>query len=171
MFKSLFDEKENVSNCIQLKTSVIKCIKNQLLDHFPDIESRLNHLMPKKDPVKIVRCHEHIEILTVNGELHLYSSTPTSKGAIKFVLSGSNIMCPGLTSPGAKLYSSAIMVEGKQYALCVGVMKMSAENIHYHDFPIYTTEMYLYTYTTSPKVFLNCLWKQCQHKNCSLEAS
>lgn len=26
------------------------------------------------------------------------------KGAIKFVLSGANIMCPGLTSPGAKLF-------------------------------------------------------------------
>ena len=25
------------------------------------------------------------------------------RGAIKFVLSGANIMCPGLTSPGAKL--------------------------------------------------------------------
>ena len=25
------------------------------------------------------------------------------KGAIKFVLSGANIMCPGLTSPGAKM--------------------------------------------------------------------
>lgn len=50
-----FDEKENVSNCIQLKTSVIKGIKNQLLDQFPDIESWLNHIMPKKDPVKIVR--------------------------------------------------------------------------------------------------------------------
>lgn len=50
-----FDEKENVSNCIQLKTSVIKGIKNQLLEQFPDIESWLNHIMPKKDPVKIVR--------------------------------------------------------------------------------------------------------------------
>lgn len=29
------------------------------------------------------------------------------KGAIKFVLSGANIMCPGLTSPGAKLYPAA----------------------------------------------------------------
>uniref|UniRef100_A0A673W9R6 Malignant T-cell-amplified sequence n=1 Tax=Salmo trutta TaxID=8032 RepID=A0A673W9R6_SALTR len=151
-----FDEKENVSNCIQLKTSVIKGIKNQLLDQFPDIESWLNHIMPKKDPVKIVRCHEHIEILTVNGELLFFRQRegpfyPTlrllhkypfilphqqvDKGAIKFVLSGANIMCPGLTSPGAKLYPSAsetvvaIMAEGKQYALCVGVMKMSAENI------------------------------------------
>lgn len=95
------------------------------------------------------------------------------KGAIKFVLSGANIMCPGLTSPGAKLYPAnadtvvvslcsqwrlvhiiespglwlshfpppfnctwvylnwlqAIMAEGKQHALCVGVMKMSAESM------------------------------------------
>ncbi|NP_001134898.1 Translation machinery-associated protein 20 [Salmo salar] len=155
MFKK-FDEKENVSSCIQLKTSVIKGIKNQLLDQFPDIESWLNHIMPKKDPVKIVRCHEHIEILTVNGELLFFRQRegpfyPTlrllhkypfilphqqvDKGAIKFVLSGANIMCPGLTSPGAKLYPSAsetvvaIMAEGKQHALCVGVMKMSAEDI------------------------------------------
>lgn len=51
------------------------------------------------------------------------------------MLSGANIMCPGLTSPGAKLYPAAadtvvaIMAEGKQHALCVGVMKMSAEEI------------------------------------------
>ena len=25
------------------------------------------------------------------------------KGAIRFILSGANIMCPGLTSPGAKM--------------------------------------------------------------------
>lgn len=50
-----FDEKENVSNCIQLKTSVIKGIKNQLLDQFPYIDEWLNQIMPKKDPVKIVR--------------------------------------------------------------------------------------------------------------------
>ncbi|CAM2120015.1 malignant T-cell-amplified sequence 1 [Lepidochelys kempii] len=155
MFKK-FDEKENVSNCIQLKTSVIKGIKNQLIDQFPGIEPWLNQIMPKKDPVKIVRCHEHIEILTVNGELLFFRQRegtfyPTlrllhkypfilphqqvDKGAIKFVLSGANIMCPGLTSPGAKLYPAAvdtvvaIMAEGKQHALCVGVMKMSAEDI------------------------------------------
>lgn len=50
-----FDEKENVSNCIQLKTSVIKGIKNQLLDQFPKIDDWLNQILPKKDPVKIVR--------------------------------------------------------------------------------------------------------------------
>jgi predicted RNA-binding protein (TIGR00451 family) len=29
----------------------------------------------------------------------------TDKGAIKFVLSGANIMCPGLTSPGATIHT------------------------------------------------------------------
>ncbi|KAM7045411.1 malignant T-cell-amplified sequence 1 isoform 3-T4 [Molossus nigricans] len=129
MYLCRFDEKENVSNCIQLKTSVIKGIKNQLIEQFPGIEPWLNQIMPKKDPVKIVRCHEHIEILTVNGELLFFRQRegpfyPTlrllhkypfilphqqvDKGAIKFVLSGANIMCPGLTSPGAKLYPAAV---------------------------------------------------------------
>lgn len=27
----------------------------------------------------------------------------TDRGAVKFVLSGANIMCPGLTSPGARM--------------------------------------------------------------------
>uniref|UniRef100_UPI0038B6045C MCTS1 re-initiation and release factor n=1 Tax=Sus scrofa TaxID=9823 RepID=UPI0038B6045C len=73
--------------------------------------------------------HEHIEILTVNDPFIL-PHQQVDKGAIKFVLSGANIMCPGLTSPGAKLYpAAAIMAEGKQHALCVGVMRMSAEDI------------------------------------------
>ncbi|GAB5584871.1 malignant T-cell-amplified sequence 1 isoform X2 [Prionailurus iriomotensis] len=123
MFKK-FDEKENVSNCIQLKTSVIKGIKNQLIEQFPGIEPWLNQIMPKKDPVKMVRWNPFI-----------LPHQQVDKGAIKFVLSGANIMCPGLTSPGAQLYPAAvdtvvaIMAEGKQHALCVGVMKMSAEDI------------------------------------------
>ncbi|XP_071069031.1 malignant T-cell-amplified sequence 1 isoform X3 [Dasypus novemcinctus] len=138
MFKK-FDEKENVSNCIQLKTSVIKGIKNQLIEQFPGIEPWLNQIMPKKDPVKIVRWQREGAFYPTLRLLHKYPfilpHQQVDKGAIKFVLSGANIMCPGLTSPGAKLYPAAvdtivaIMAEGKQHALCVGVMKMSAEDI------------------------------------------
>ncbi|XP_001363335.1 malignant T-cell-amplified sequence 1 [Monodelphis domestica] len=155
MFKK-FDEKESVINCIQLKNSVIKGIKNQLTSLFPEIKPWLNQIIPKKDLIKIVRCHEHIEILTVNGELLFFRQRegpflPTlrllhkypfilphqqvDKGAIKYVLSGANIMCPGLTSPGAKLSPAeadtivAVMAEGKQHALSVGIMKMSSEEI------------------------------------------
>ncbi|XP_058018155.1 malignant T-cell-amplified sequence 1-A-like [Ahaetulla prasina] len=177
MFKKS-DKKENVPNCIQLKTLVIKGIKNQLIDQFPGIEPWLNQIMPKIDPVKIIQCHEHIKILTVNDALLFFRQRegpfyPTlrllhkypfilphqvNKRAIKFLLSGGNIMCPGLTCPGAKLYLAAadrivaIMLEGKQHALRVGVMKMVAdyiekvnigsENIHYLNYGLWHMKTY-----------------------------
>lgn len=58
------------------------------------------------------------------------------RGAIKFVLSGANIMCPGLTSKGARMDTDlpadsivAIMAEGKENALAVGLLKMSTEDM------------------------------------------
>jgi len=66
------------------------------------------------------------------------------RGAVKFVLSGANIMCRGLTSPGAKMDMNvgkdqivAIMVEGKENALAVGFTKMTA------------TEMYVFSHRCS----------------------
>ena len=58
------------------------------------------------------------------------------RGAIKFLLSGANIMCPGLTSPGARLDTDlpegaivAVMAEGKEHALAIGRMKMSTADM------------------------------------------
>jgi len=57
------------------------------------------------------------------------------KGAIKFVLSGANIMCPGLTHPNAKMTTVdkdtvvAIMAEGKEVALAIGRTAMSTDEI------------------------------------------
>lgn len=60
------------------------------------------------------------------------------RGAIKFILGGANIMCPGLTSKGAQLPDSpgydkgqvvAIYAEGKEHALAVGILTMSTEEI------------------------------------------
>lgn len=57
------------------------------------------------------------------------------KGAIRFVLSGANIMCPGLTSPGGKMVDCgkdqvvAIMAEGKQHALAIGITKMTTDEM------------------------------------------
>jgi malignant T-cell-amplified sequence len=57
------------------------------------------------------------------------------KGAIRFVLSGANIMSPGLTSKGGKLVKCnkdkivAIMAEGKQHALAIGITKMSTDDM------------------------------------------
>jgi PUA domain protein len=58
------------------------------------------------------------------------------RGAVKFILSGANIMCPGLTSqgghviPGIKKDAAvAVMVDGKEHAICVGQLYMSSDDI------------------------------------------
>lgn len=58
------------------------------------------------------------------------------KGAITFVLSGANIMCPGLTSKGAIMTDGlqqdtivTVVAENKQNAIAVGILKMSVENM------------------------------------------
>ncbi|KAJ6642917.1 Malignant T-cell-amplified sequence 1 like [Pseudolycoriella hygida] len=156
MFKK-FDEKESVSGVQQLKSSVQKGIRTKLLEQFPHIEQYVDLILPKKDAFKIIRCHDHIEIL-VNGNgdhlffrqrdgpwmpsLRLLHKFPfflpmeqVDKGAIRFVLSGANIMCPGLTSPGACMTPAekgtivAIMAEGKQHALAIGMTFLSSDDI------------------------------------------
>ena len=58
------------------------------------------------------------------------------KGAIRFVLSGANIMCPGLTSKGGRLdvpapenTPVAVYAEGKEHAVGVGITKLSTEDM------------------------------------------
>ncbi len=69
----------------------------------------------------------------------LFPVVQVDRGAIKFVLSGANIMCPGLTSKGARLpdkeeslEKGAIVIvnaEGKEHAMAVGKLVMSTEEI------------------------------------------
>jgi len=66
------------------------------------------------------------------------------RGAIKFILSGANIMCPGLTSPGARMDESlpadtivAVFCEGKQHAIAVGVTKLSTDDMYIFIFYYY----------------------------------
>ena len=57
------------------------------------------------------------------------------KGAIKHIMSGSDVMCPGLTSPGAKMADVpegavvAITAEGKEHAMGIGIAAMSSKDI------------------------------------------
>lgn len=80
--------------------------------------------MPKKGSFEVLKCHGHITMIAVDKQLlffqewdgpwfptlrlvhrfpNLLPRLQVDKGAIKFVLSGANIMSPGLTSPGADL--------------------------------------------------------------------
>jgi len=58
------------------------------------------------------------------------------KGAIKHIFSGSHIMAPGLTSAGGVLVPNlperapvAVMAEGKQHAMAIGILNMSSKQI------------------------------------------
>ncbi|KRY87627.1 Zinc finger protein [Trichinella pseudospiralis] len=142
----------------QLKSSVQKEIRKKLLELYPSIEPYMDQILPKKEPFRLLKCHDRVEILIgPNGDLLFFKSRDGSfiptlrllhqypfllpwqqvdKGAIRFVLSGANVMCPGLTSKGAKLTPDiekksvvAIMAEGKQHAMAIGEMKMSSEEI------------------------------------------
>ena len=63
MFKK-FDEKESVSGISQLKSSVQKGIKKTILDTYPSLDrDHLDELMPKKDTYRVVKCHDHLELL------------------------------------------------------------------------------------------------------------
>mmetsp|Transcript_17530 Transcript_17530/g.56532 ORF Transcript_17530/g.56532 Transcript_17530/m.56532 type:complete len:134 (-) Transcript_17530:114-515(-) len=105
----------------------------------------------------IAKCQGHMQVVVVNKVplffnlrdgayfptlrlLHQYpnmmNKVRVDRGAIKFVLNGSHIMCPGLTSPGATLHDSvaedepvAIFAEGKELPLALGLTKMSTDDI------------------------------------------
>merc|ERR1711865_1164 len=58
------------------------------------------------------------------------------KGAIKFVLRGASIMCPGLTSKGGAMEDDLpvgapiqVQAEGTVHACAVGVLSMSVDDI------------------------------------------
>ncbi|CAJ0574326.1 unnamed protein product, partial [Mesorhabditis spiculigera] len=157
MFKK-FEKEDIMGGGTQLKSSVQRGIRSKLLEQFPHLEGHLETILPKKETLKTIKCKEHVELVQSHDGFVYFIKTrdglflPTlrllhkypfilphqqvDKGAIKFVLNGSHIMCPGLTSPGAVLLPEvpkgqivAIMAEGKQHALAIGVMAMSSEEI------------------------------------------
>eukprot|EP01083_Nonionella_stella_P060060 157051_1 len=75
-------------------------------------------------------------VRTLHKYPNLLPHVQVDKGAIRFVMKGSHIMCPGLTSPGAKMEVDleantvcAVMAEGKEHALAVGLTRMSTQEI------------------------------------------
>jgi len=157
MFKK-FDEKEDITGAQQLKSSVQKGIRMKLIEQYPRLEDYMSDILPKKDNFKLIKCKEHVELIAHSDGtvlfvkprdapyiptlrlLHKYPfilpHQQVDKGAIRFVLNGSQIMCPGLTSAGARMTDGlamdaivAVMAEGKQHALAIGQMKMSTEQI------------------------------------------
>ncbi|XP_057770576.1 uncharacterized protein LOC130990371 isoform X1 [Salvia miltiorrhiza] len=155
MFKKFSSEEVSAQN--QVKASVQRKIRQSIAEEYPGLEPVLEDLLPKKSPLIVAKCPNHLNLVLVNNVplffnirdgpymptlrlLHQYPNImkklQVDRGAIRFVLAGANIMCPGLTSPGGALDDEveaetpvAIMAEGKQNALAIGFTKMSAKDI------------------------------------------
>ena len=66
----------------------------------------------------------------------IMKSVQVDEGAIKHILSGSDIMCPGLTSKGGRIEKGIeegtyveIMCENKQHPAAIGLLKMSSDKM------------------------------------------
>lgn len=78
-----------------------------------------------------------ISIIIIMLDPDILPRMQVDKGAIKFVISGANIMCPGLTSKGARMPDEmiekdqvvAIYAEGKENAVAIGKMVLSSEEM------------------------------------------
>ncbi|GER45999.1 malignant T-cell-amplified sequence 1 [Striga asiatica] len=172
MFKKFSSEEVSAQN--QVKASVQRKIRQSIAEEYPGLEPVLDDLLPKKSPLVVAKCPNHLNLVLVNNvplffnvrdgpymptlrllhqccalslsrcvcvavvafDPNIMKMLQVDRGAIKFVLSGANIMCPGLTSPGGALDDEveaetpvAIMAEGKQHALAIGFTKMSAKDI------------------------------------------
>ncbi|KAH9446575.1 hypothetical protein Pst134EA_030486 [Puccinia striiformis f. sp. tritici] len=138
-----------------------KPVKNQAEDpsavNNDQLITLLESLWPKKESLNLLKCREHVSILVCKKTplffqhfdgpyfptlklLHQYPTllpqVQVDKGAIKFVLSGANIMCPGLTSAGAKLPEDlpsqtpvAVHAEGKSSACAIGFTQKSSKDM------------------------------------------
>ncbi|KAG4305705.1 hypothetical protein PORY_000615 [Pneumocystis oryctolagi] len=169
MFKR-FKGKEHIKGITQVKSSTQKILRAKIVECYPSLEPLMSEIFPKKSHLTLVKCEERICLYALNNEilffqiseviyphlklLHKYPDVflkvQADKGVIKSILSGANLMCPGLTSKGGYCPENievenvvAIMIEGKEHAIAVGMAKMSSndiksinkgigiENIHY----------------------------------------
>ena len=183
MFKR-FDPSNDVSTSTQVKTSVQRGLKSQLLEHHPLLtEELVDALLPKKSPLVQYKVGPHLMLYCRRTEYDEDNKSPTDepilfqhrdgpllptlklvhqypalefrhvtvdKGAIRFLLGGANVMCPGLTNPGGCLPADGveqggngfdkpglekgagvvIYADGKELALAVGFMTMSSAEVY-----------------------------------------
>ena len=155
MFKK-FDPEIDISNQIQLKQSIQKAIRTNIRDQYPSLAPYLDDIIPKKEPVSLIKAKDHLEVVACKKEslffrkrdgpylptlrlLHKYPFIlprfQVDCGAIKFILSGANVMAPGLTSKGGDMEAVdkgaivGIYAEGKQHSMGIGQTLASTEEI------------------------------------------
>ncbi|KAL4077355.1 hypothetical protein V8B97DRAFT_2021875 [Scleroderma yunnanense] len=159
MFKK-FSPSTDIAGQTPPKSSVQRSIRAAVLSQWKIGAETLEQIWPKKESLTHVKCREHNSIYTLHGEplffqhfdgpiyptlriLHKYPfvlpKVGIDRGAIRFLLAGAPMMCPGLTSAGGYLPPPenalpagtpvAIFAEGKQHAVAVGITKLGTEEM------------------------------------------
>eukprot|EP00930_Biecheleria_cincta_P073359 TRINITY_DN60658_c0_g1_i1.p1 TRINITY_DN60658_c0_g1~~TRINITY_DN60658_c0_g1_i1.p1 ORF type:complete len:181 (+),score=44.75 TRINITY_DN60658_c0_g1_i1:55-597(+) len=146
----------DVSGQNQVKSSMQRGIKQKILEQYPRLEEVMKEIWPKEAVMVVAKCKDHISLVVVDKVpifwqerdgpwlptlrlVHKYPSMmpkmQVDKGAIKFVLRGASIMCPGLTSPGGEMENVEegqcvqVTAEGTVHTCAVGIASMSTADI------------------------------------------
>jgi PUA domain protein len=121
------------------------------------VTPEIDYILPKKSAMYLIKVPQHIQLIVLNSiplffSVHDGPLLPTlrtlhrypfllpkwrcDKGAIRFLMNGSNVMCPGLTHPNAVMEDYiekgkpvAIYIEGKQHAIAIGITTMSNNDV------------------------------------------
>ncbi|KAF8456744.1 hypothetical protein BDZ91DRAFT_745286 [Kalaharituber pfeilii] len=156
----MFKKGVTASSKTKVKSSVQRNLRAKLVEHFPLLEPHIDEVFPKKSDLGLIKAQDKTSLYAVGNEVLFFQTSddtiyphlklvhkfpqcfPTlqvDRGAIRFILDGAQLMCPGLTSPGAKLPPPeeavpvgkvvVIAAEGKEHACMVGKTKLSSEDI------------------------------------------
>mmetsp|Transcript_54963 Transcript_54963/g.145094 ORF Transcript_54963/g.145094 Transcript_54963/m.145094 type:complete len:185 (-) Transcript_54963:91-645(-) len=148
---------EEIKDKSKVKSSQQRAIRQAIQEQYPRLDPFLEQVLPKKAEIQVAKCEGKINVVMVEDApvffnirdgpyypvlrlLHQYPemmpSVRVDAGAIKFVFSGANIMCPGLTHKNvvAELEANpvdsntpvAVLAEGKEHALAIGHTQMSS---------------------------------------------
>ncbi|WFD29354.1 translation machinery-associated protein 20 [Malassezia sp. CBS 17886] len=168
LFKKM-DPKTDVGTPTSLKSSVQRNIRTKLLEQYPTTlgahnGALLEKIWPKKESITSVKFkREHVQLYLLKSMpvffqhydgpifptlllLHAYPALlppiQVDRGAIKFLLSGANVMAPGLVSTGGWLPNPsdgdtplpkgtpvAIRSQGKEHEVALGIMQIDSEEI------------------------------------------
>lgn len=143
-----------------MKSSIQRAIRATILSQWKIEPETLEAIWPKKEGLILAKCRDHISIYTVGNEplffqhfdgpffptLRLAHKYPyvlamvrVDRGAIRFLLGGAHMMCPGMTSAGGYLPPAdealpagtpvIIHAEGKEHAVGLGITKMGTEEM------------------------------------------
>ncbi|KAH9967897.1 hypothetical protein BC827DRAFT_1258095 [Russula dissimulans] len=138
-----------------VKSSVQRGIRSTILSSWKVDAETLEEIWPKKESIVHVKCRDHLSIYALHGEplffqhfdgpyfptLHpfILPHVRIDRGAIRFLLGGAHMMCPGLTSAGGWLPPAdaalpagtpvAFDAEGKEFAVGIGITKLGTEEM------------------------------------------